>query len=753
MTVATEYSQSALPLPLPLQHLQLRLRALNKDIRVAVNARRESTQRQALAIDTGEADDSQPNAEASMVMQVLQAMNPQNRVFISDQQVDYVISEVEALCRCEDVELSEHKLRAEAKREGIVLPLDRLEFELPLSPTQMDAVLLCAAPEFDAAYEILFAFILNDIARRLPCPELFCALSNEFRDRFDRRLELGRFGRLRLLGVVVPQGTSSSELHQELRLAPGLFDFLLDGRGDPADLCRDCDEVKLPQKFSVPPHVDSGRLARVGHAFKENEVGVVGVWGPRQAGPEDVAMAIVKAADRPLRKWAVPDPRSFDAIQEQSLRDAIQVASVLDAVLWIETGVLTDPGAPDAGRLGEALADQLSVSHIRTILTGAIPWQPPRLLAARPFIAFDLASPDSSQRRKIWEQAAPEAPPPVLDELAARFPASGTEARAAAGMAATARRINHVKPSGFTADFKKRSSDDPLIVASAALERQNASRFTTVITPNRGRDDLILPEPLKSQVLEISEFHKAWPAVRGPWGFGRMMTGPGGIKALFTGDSGTGKTLAAEVIAKELGRPLLKLDLSRIVSKWVGETEKHLDAVFLEAQDRDSVLCLDEADSLLGRRGEIRQGTDRYANLEVSYLLQRLEEHPGLVVMASNHKENIDPAFMRRFQTILHFPRPGQFERAKIWRIAFPETDPYHLEEKVKIDELARLDMTGAAIVESARTAALLAAKEAKSSERPTIELAHIADAVKRQYLRDSRVLSAKELKLLGEEP
>ncbi len=752
--MATEYVQSAQPLPLPLQHLQLRLRALNNDIKKAVKARRVSTQRQALALDPREPERAEPFAEATMVMQLLQAMNPQNRVCISDQQVDYLISEVEALCQDEETALSEQDLRAEAKSQGIVLPLDRLEFELPLSPTQMDAVILCAALEFDSAYEVLFAFILNDISRRLPCPELFCALCDEFRDRFDRRLELGRFGRLRLIGIVVPQGTSSSELRQELRLAPGLFDFLLDGRGDPADLCRDRDEVKLPDQLSVPPNADLDRLARVGRALKENEVGIVGVWGPRQAGPEDVAMAIVKAADRPLRKWALPDPRSFDLDQEQSLRDAVQVASVLDAVLWIQTGALTDPGAPEGGRLGEALAEQLSVSHIRTILTGPRAWQPARLLAARPFIAFDLTTPDSSQRRAIWQQAAPHGtPPPVLDELAARFSVSGTEARAAAGLAATTQQINHVKPAVSPADPKKPSPDDPLVVASAVLERQNVSPFTTFIVPKRGRDDLILPEPLKTQVLEISDFHKAWPTVSGPWGFGRMMTGPCGIKALFTGDSGTGKTLAAEVIAKELGRPLLKLDLSRVVSKWVGETEKHLDAVFLEAQDRDSVLCLDEADSLLGKRGEIRQGTDRYANLEVSYLLQRLEEHPGLVVMASNHKENIDPAFMRRFQTILHFARPGPVERVKIWRIAFPQTAPYQLEEKVKLDELARLDMTGAAIVESARTAALLAAASAKPGEQATVELKHIADAVKRQYLRESRVLSAKELKLLGEAP
>ena len=134
------------------------------------------------------------------------------------------------------------------------------------------------------------------------------------------------------------------------------------------------------------------------------------------------------------------------------------------------------------------------------------------------------------------------------------------------------------------------------------------------------------------------------------WGFGRLVTGEGGIKALFTGDSGTGKTLAAEVIASELRMPLLKIDLSRIVSKWVGETEKHLEQAFSEAEDSNAVLFFDEADSLFGKRGEVRHGVDRYANLEVSYLLQRLETYYGLVIIASNLRENIDSAFTRRFQ-------------------------------------------------------------------------------------------------------
>ena len=207
-------------LPLPLRHLQLRLRTLNGDLIRAINNRREATRRQAVAVDLEPPEETDLGDQRCMVMQLVQALNPQARVYISDSQVDFLISEVEALCRCEDPVPDEEELRAEVKRQGIALPLDRLESELPLSPTQMDAVILCTAPEFDPAYETLYAFILNDISRRLPCPELFCGLSDEIRDRFDRRLELGRFGRLRLMGVVVPQGTSSSELRQELRLAP-----------------------------------------------------------------------------------------------------------------------------------------------------------------------------------------------------------------------------------------------------------------------------------------------------------------------------------------------------------------------------------------------------------------------------------------------------------------------------------------------------------------------------------------------------
>jgi SpoVK/Ycf46/Vps4 family AAA+-type ATPase len=224
------------------------------------------------------------------------------------------------------------------------------------------------------------------------------------------------------------------------------------------------------------------------------------------------------------------------------------------------------------------------------------------------------------------------------------------------------------------------------------------------------------------------------------WGFGRLATGEGGIKALFTGDSGTGKTLAAEVIAGTLRMPLLRVELSRVVSKWVGETERNLDAAFAEAEDGQAVLLFDEADALFGKRGNVETGVDRYANLEVSYLLQRLDDYAGLVILASNLKDNIDPAFTRRFQSILYFPRPERAERLRIWRLAFPQQAP--IDPTLDFEALSNLDLTGAGIVGAARNAALLAAEEGCAE----IGKPHIVRAIACQFRREARLLMPVEL-------
>jgi SpoVK/Ycf46/Vps4 family AAA+-type ATPase len=222
------------------------------------------------------------------------------------------------------------------------------------------------------------------------------------------------------------------------------------------------------------------------------------------------------------------------------------------------------------------------------------------------------------------------------------------------------------------------------------------------------------------------------------WGFARRVSGAG-IKALFTGEPGTGKTLAAEVVAKELGLPMLKVDLARVVSKWIGETEKNLDLVFIEARDAHAVLFFDEAEALFGARGDVRHGTDRYANLEVSYLLQRLEDHDGIVVLATNLRDKIDPAFMRRFNAVVGFPRPSEKERRRMWQRVFTPEIP--MAGDLDVPVLARLDLTGAGIVGTAQTAALYAARESTA-----VAMRHVVRGLVRQYQREARVLTSHDL-------
>jgi len=275
---------------------------------------------------------------------------------------------------------------------------------------------------------------------------------------------------------------------------------------------------------------------------------------------------------------------------------------------------------------------------------------------------------------------------------------------------------------------------DELEAACTTVTRRRSAHFATCIQPRRKADDLVLPEELHRQVLEIAHFFRSSALVDEEWGFGRMSTG-GGLKVLFTGDPGTGKTLAAEVIAGSVGQRLLKVDLARVVSKWVGETERNLDIVFQEAEESHAVLFFDEADSLFGKRGEVQHGTDRFANLQVGFLLQRLEDHFGLCILASNLKESIDTAFTRRFHVIVHFPLPRIRERRRIWELAFPSKAP--IASAIDLNMLQQLEMTGAAIMSAARTAALIAA-----FENNPISMEHVVKGISRQFQREARLLT-----------
>ncbi len=260
------------------------------------------------------------------------------------------------------------------------------------------------------------------------------------------------------------------------------------------------------------------------------------------------------------------------------------------------------------------------------------------------------------------------------------------------------------------------------------------------IEPKYTWDDIILrPNQLK-QLEDICKESEYRDLVHRQWGFADKLSLGKGLNALFSGASGTGKTMAAEVIAKQLQLDLYKIDLSQIISKYIGETEKNLNRIFTAATNSNAILLFDEADALFGKRSEVQDARDRYANIEVGYLLQKMEEYEGIAILTTNFRDNIDKAFERRLRFIIKFHLPDAQNRYLIWQKIFPKNAP--CDSSLDLKFLAQnFEITGASIRNIALTAAFLAA-----DDHEVIEMIHIIQAIQREYQKMGHVLRDRDL-------
>jgi len=683
-----------MPNPLAIRHLLIRLRPLNRALRAAVD-------RQAAVAAQLDRPDLVPYCITDeQVAILLDGLDRLDALSLPDGAAPAPLTPAE--------QAAEQQLRQEAAAAGMALPLDELAGRFGLTGAEQQALLLCAAPELDRAYERVIAYILDDLNRRFPCVELLTVVTaGSGPGGLAQRGVLSRTGRLRLLGLLTPYGDAPTELRQELRVPAGVVDFLLGGGADLAVLAHDPGAVPIPATAAIPPQLDAAHLTRLGKALRAGDLNLVGVWGPPRVGQHEAVHALARAAAIPLRQ-----------VTGNDVENALNVAAALDSILWLRTDDL-DP----------AVTGLLARSRTLVCLSGTVPWRPSAVLSVRAYAEITLARPSYRDRVATWARTLPELDAGLAADLAARYQVSGEELRAVAMLARADARAG--------ADGELGGADGVTWAVSAIMSGPVVG-FARVITPRRRPEDLVLPADEYQLVLELAAACRAWPRIGEDWGFADRDAG--GIKALFTGEPGTGKTLAAEVIAGMLGLTLLKIDLSQVVSKWVGETEKNLEAAFRQAEDSQALLFFDEADSLFGKRGQVRDGMDRYANLEVGFLLQRLEESDALVILASNLKENLDKAFIRRFHYIINFPRPKAAERARIWRLAFPRKAP--VASDVDLDAVAELEMTGASISDAARTAALLAA----DAGGKVITMAHVTQGIRRQYNREARLFRPEEL-------
>jgi len=365
----------------------------------------------------------------------------------------------------------------------------------------------------------------------------------------------------------------------------------------------------------------------------------------------------------------------------------------------------------------------------------------------RRLLSFDVPATTSTEQLNIWKEALGASAAVLngkVETLVSQFTLSSIDIHSAASQALQLyARAPGVEPAAGSVGQDSLGKDAANQLAAAlwdACRRQVRPRLEGLarrLEPCASWDDLVLPAAQERLLHQIALHVRQRSKVYQTWGFASKGSRGLGISALFAGPSGTGKTMAGEVLANELQLDLYRIDLSQVVSKYIGETEKNLRRVFDAAEGGAAILLFDEADALFGKRSEVKDSHDRYANIEVGYLLQRMEAYRGLAILTTNRKEALDTAFLRRIRFVVEFPFPESAQRMEIWRRVFPRATPT---EGLRIDRLARLGAAGGNIYNIAMGAAFLAADAGEP-----VRMSHLLSAARNEFTKIERPLTDAE--------
>jgi len=597
-----------------------------------------------------------------------------------------------------------------------------------LSHRELDTLLVALAPDLDPRYERIFAYLQDDVARRRPSVDLVLSLlSASAADKFDQRSIFSGSGPLMANRLIRLSGDELTPLaRREVCVESQIAAFLLGETGLDARLARFTRILEgTPEGVEADAALFSiargaaGRRPPLRIYFQgrdETEKRTAAAALAARLGVDLVVADIGRAArgTADLEDWL----RCL--AQDAFLRQSMTYFEGLDAIAGKEASEILLGALP-------SFRGQAILSGSGELRTGRAP------IAGLITIAFTVpASPD---RRRAWRTALhargmrPRGE--TLDRLAECFRFNCSEIEDAAETAFNL--ANHRDLNTGIAH---------LFDAARSRSSHELASVTVKVVPVYAWGDIVLTDDAKEQLQEICRRVTLRHQVLGKWGFARKLSGGKGVNALFHGHSGTGKTMAAEVIARELELDLYKIDLAGVVSKYIGETEKNLDRIFAAAADASAILLFDEADALFGKRSEVRDSHDRYANLEVSYLLQKMEQHEGVSILATNLRQNLDDAFLRRLAFTVQFPFPDEASRRQIWTGIWPKEAP--VAPDVNADWLAaRFTLSGGNIRNAALGAAYLAVKDGSA-----ITLAHIVRAVRAEFQKMGKTLSAAELAL-----
>ncbi len=602
-----------------------------------------------------------------------------------------VVAEVDAIRELLDAyaEQTPAPVRRRPRRAGN--PFDRLQHLLGLSTFERDLIALTAAVELDGEVGAQVAKLHGGTDPRptfglalavLPEPH-WDALAPDRPLRRWRLLDLGTGPTLatralsldeHVLHWLVGLGTDDSALTHLVRTVPAT-------RLTPAQ-----EQLAVDLARAVLA-VDSPVLVRLGGDDFDARHGVAQRF----------------ATELGLTSLVLRDDATAEAAQLAATACLVDRSALLHAALPVVSG--------------DRLVDFLEAPVVVALGDGAD-------LPGRAVLRRNVQLPEPVEQRALWSATLDLSRlgiAAVVEELAAHYRLSARTVHALA------------------AEFAAGADTDAGRLRSLTRERARAGLdgLADRIDQRATWDDLVLPAGQAMLLRDLVAQVRHRTTVYERWRLGAGANRGLGVSALFAGESGTGKTMAAEVIASELGLDLYRIDLSATVSKYIGETEKNLRRLFDAAEGSGAVLLFDEADALFGKRGDVRDAHDRYANLEVAYLLQRMESYRGLAILTTNLRSNVDRAFLRRLRFVVQFPFPDEHARAEMWRRAFPAETP---QADLDPAALARLQLSGGSIRSIAFGAAFAAADEG-SPVRPT----HVLHAARVEYAKADRVLTAAE--------
>ncbi len=611
-----------------------------------------------------------------------------------------------------------------AEGEDPDLPFLRLVSSFGLDTLDAYILLACLAPELDRRYERLYAFLQDDMSvRRMTVNLLMSLLGGTLEQRYIVWERVQPHAPLMMNRLVVaipnPEKPNAAGLSHRLGVDPRVVQHLL---GDPQPDERIRATLGTPPSDALPalPQSEFDRLCD-GLAAAP----LVYFKGRPDVGQVNTATALCDAYNASLTVIDGEKLAKLDMSFNDAWRLAIREAYLNESALLIDrwNALLGDDTQPDAD-----LWDALYSYERPVFLCGDKDWEPMNPHRQRRMLRAEFDVPNVPERMATWQSVTLDAgidiEEAVLGEISNKFRIPRDSIRRAVN---TALDVAATRQQPVTRNDLYTGIQSHISLQLGALADRITPRFTW--------KDLILPPEQMEQLHEITNRARFAYRVQQEWGFIKRIANANGVSALFAGESGTGKTLAVQVIATALGLALYRIDLSAVVSKYIGETEKNLSRIFSEARSSNAILFFDEADAIFGKRSEVKDARDRYANIEVAYLLQQIEDYDGVAIMATNLRQNLDEAFTRRIDFMVDFPFPDGEYREKLWQAHFPPEAP--LDPAINLADIAeRYHLAGGNIRNAALASAYLAA-----ADGGVISLDHIRSAIRREHQKMGRLI------------